>query len=187
MKHLDWTVFVSQTGSEVLGLCHQLGVVPKLLITNNPKKLREDVMFFLKDNGCKLKVIPFKPLLDHYLQEDILSSKIITLHGYLRILPSEFIESYRPRAIYNGHPGLITEYPELKGKDPQIRAFEGKYHLIGSVIHEVTAGVDEGEVVHAKSAQNVATTLDGTYELLKYLSLRSWYEFFREKLLVDQD
>lgn len=185
MKHLDWTVFVSQTGSEVLGLCHQLGVVPKLLITNNPKKLREDVLFFLKDNGCELTVIPFNPQLDHYLQDNILSSKIITLHGYLRILPSEFIESYKPRAIYNGHPGLITEYPELKGKDPQIRAFEGKYPLIGSVIHEVTAGVDEGDIVHIKSAQNVATSLDGTYELLKYLSLRSWYEFFTQNLLVD--
>jgi len=185
MKQLDWCCFVSQTGSEVLGLCEQLRIVPKLLITNNPKKLREDVILFLKDNGCKLTVIPFNPSLEHYLQEDILSSKIITLHGYLRILPGEFIESYKPRAVYNGHPGLITEYPELKGKDPQIRAHEGGYGTIGSVIHEVTAGVDEGDVVHIKSAQNITTTLDGMYELLKYLSLRCWNEFFREKLLVD--
>lgn len=185
MKHLDWTVFVSQTGSEVLNLCQQLGVVPKLLITNNPKKLREDVILFLKDTECKLTVIPFNPSLEHYLQEDILSSKIITLHGYLRILPGEFIQSYRPRAIYNGHPGLITYYPELKGKDPQIRAWEGKYPTIGSVVHEVTEGVDEGKVVRFTAVPNHEDSLDGVYEQLKHTSLDAWLKFFRENLLAD--
>ena len=186
MKKLNWTVFVSQTGSEVMSLAKALNIVPSLLVTNNPKKLKEEVILFLKDNGCELRSIPFTPSLEHYLQEDILSSDIITLHGYLRILPSEFIQSYRPRAVYNGHPGLITEYPELKGKDPQIRAWEGKYPMIGSVIHEVTEGVDEGEIVHAEEAQNVAGSLDGMYELLRHLSLKSWYHFFRNNLLVDR-
>jgi folate-dependent phosphoribosylglycinamide formyltransferase PurN len=51
---------------------------------------------------------------------------IVTLHGWLRVIPAYVCERSR---IYNGHPGLITKYPELKGKDPQVRAFikEGKY------------------------------------------------------------
>ena len=69
---------------------------------------------------------------------------IITLHGWLRIMPKEVCERF---SIFNGHPGLITEYPELKGKDPQIRAFEGKYPVMGCVIHKVTAGVDEGKIL----------------------------------------
>lgn len=183
MHRLDWTVFASQTGSEVLQICSSLQIVPRYLVTNNPKKLREDVISFLKANKCEIRVIPFNPLLEHYLQEDILNSKIITLHGYLRILPSEFIQRYSPRKIYNGHPGLITLYPELKGKDPQIRAWEGKYKKIGSVIHEVTEGVDEGEVIYTIEAQNIVQSLDGMYDLLRHCSWRCWFNFFREKLL----
>lgn len=186
MKKISWTTFISQTGSEVMSLAKALNIVPSLLITNNPKKLKEEVILFLKDNGCELRVIPFNPLLEHYLQEDILNSNIITLHGYLRILPGEFIQSYRPRAIYNGHPGLITDYPELKGKDPQVRAWEGQYNFIGSVVHEVTEGVDEGEVVDCTFRVNKATSLDSMYDLLRETSMGAWTSFFKNNLLVDQ-
>lgn len=184
MHKLNWTVFVSQSGKEVYDLCNSLNIVPKILVTNNPKKLREDVQVFLKKEGCELRIVPFNPLLEHYLQEDILSSSIITLHGYLRILPSEFIQNYSPRKIYNGHPGLIAYYPELKGKDPQIRAWEGKYKTIGSVVHEVTEGVDEGRVVRFTAVPNHEDSLDGVYEQLRHTSLDAWLKFFRENLLV---
>jgi folate-dependent phosphoribosylglycinamide formyltransferase PurN len=179
---LDWTVFVSQTGKEVYDICNLLNAVPKILVTNNPKRLNEKVATFLKAEGCELKTIPFNPLLEHYLQEDILNSSIITLHGYLRILPGQFIASYSPRTIYNGHPGLITYYEELKGKDPQIRAWEGKYPTVGSVIHKVTEGVDEGEVVRFTAVNNTATSLDEMYDLLRETSLDSWKKFFKENI-----
>jgi folate-dependent phosphoribosylglycinamide formyltransferase PurN len=186
MKKLNWTVFISQTGSEVMSLAKALNRVPSLLVTNNPKKLREDVRAFLEENKCEIRSIPFNPLLEHYLQEDILNSNIITLHGYLRIIPSEFILRYNPRKIYNGHPGLITEHEELKGKDPQIRAWEGQYEWIGSVVHEVTEGVDEGRVVDWASRLNTANSLDEMYVLLRVTSMEAWTKFFRENLLVDR-
>lgn len=185
MKKLNWTVFVSQTGSEVMSLARALNKVPSLLVTNNPKKLREDVKTFLEENGCELRVIPFNPLLEHYLQEDILNSNIITLHGYLRIIPSEFILRYSPRRIYNGHPGLITMYPELKGKDPQIRAWEGKYGIVGSVVHEVTEGVDEGDVLRFTGVENTTASLDEMFNVLRETSLETWVEFFTKNLLAD--
>ena len=37
MIELNWTVFVSQTGSEVYNISRELGIVPKLLVTNNIK------------------------------------------------------------------------------------------------------------------------------------------------------
>ena len=46
---------------------------------------------------------------------------LITLNGWLRIVPPDKCAKYN---IYNGHPGLITKYPELKGKDPQQRMWE---------------------------------------------------------------
>lgn len=183
MKQLNWVVYVSQSGGEVFDICRNLDIIPKLLVTNNIKKLRTDVTKYLYTNGCNIKTVPFNPQISDYLQEDILSSNIITLHGYLRILPAELINSYSPRVIYNGHPGLITYYPELKGKDPQIRAWEGKYELVGSVIHKVTEGVDEGGVVRFSAVKNVATDLDMMYELLRQTSLDSWIKFFKDQIL----
>lgn len=185
MNKLNWTVFVSQSGKEVYDICQQVGIVPKLLITNNRKKLREDVVSFLEREGCELRSIPFRPNILDYFQEDILSSTIITLHGYLRILPGRFIETYG-KPIYNGHPGLITHNEELKGKDPQIRAWEGKYDTVGSVVHLVTEGVDEGRVTYFTAVENVTNSLDEMYELLRQTSLVTWVKFFKENLLVNQ-
>ncbi len=185
MRKANWTVFVSQTGSEVMSLAKALDVVPSLLLTNNPRKLRGDVQEFLEEHGCAVDCIPFNPLLEHYLREDVLDSNIITLHGYLRIIPSGFILRYSPRKIYNGHPGLITDYPELKGKDPQIRAWEGGYEIVGSVVHEVTEGVDEGEVLRFSAVQNTAKSLDDMYNTLRETSLEAWVDFFTNNLLVD--
>ena len=52
-----------------------------------------------------------------------LKHDLITLHGYLRIIPENICKQCKH--IYNGHPGLINMYPELKGKDPQ----EARRHL----------------------------------------------------------
>jgi folate-dependent phosphoribosylglycinamide formyltransferase PurN len=73
-------------------------------------------------------------------------------------------------------------YPELKGKDPQVRAWEGSYSTVGSVVHRVTPGVDEGEVQSAVFADNTATTLDEMYGILTETSLKSWIQFMKEKL-----
>lgn len=179
---VNWTVFVSQTGSEVMSLARELYKVPSRLVTNNPKKLDQGVRATLEHFGCEVISIPFNPSLEHYLQEEILNSDLITLHGYLRIIPSEFIQRYSPKVIYNGHPGLITVYPELKGKDPQIRAWEGRYPTVGSVVHKVTEGVDEGEVVQVAAVVNEAPSLDSMYNTLRATSLRAWSKFFSDSL-----
>ncbi len=101
---------------------------------------------------------------------------IITLHGWLRIMPPEICEEF---TIFNGHPGLIIDYPELKGKDPQVRTWEGmkegKYPTAGCVIHKVTAGVDEGKVVSFErfSTWNVSN-LDDLFDTLRDRSLYLW-------------
>jgi folate-dependent phosphoribosylglycinamide formyltransferase PurN len=87
--------------------------------------------------------------------------------------------------MYNGHPGLITYYPELKGKDPQKRAWENiaSYTYIGSVIHDVTAEVDSGNIFFQKKRFSVnCTSLDETYKELKETSLETWVEFLEDIL-----
>ena len=133
MDKRPWVTFFSQTGSEIANIAESLGRWPDRIITNErPEHLRtidpriEKQGYFTFSN--KPDVEEYADLLTYF------PDAIITLHGWLRIMPPEICERHR---IYNGHPGLITEYPELKGKDPQIRAFEGiksgKYLTAGAV------------------------------------------------------
>ena len=90
--------------------------------------------------------------------------------------------------IYNGHPGLITEYPELKGKDPQIRAFEGinegKYNIAGAVLHRVTAGVDEGRIIMEERFNTFQVELEDLFRILRDRSLYMWVNFLKKALNI---
>lgn len=186
MTELNWTVFVSQTGSEVYNISRELGIIPKLLVTNNIKKLSPKVKEYLEAEGCNILEIPFRPLLDDYLHEEILSSELITLHGYLRVLPGDFINQFEG-SIINGHPALITKYPELKGlnKQEDVFYYKEKYPLMGSVIHIVTPILDDGEILFEVNRKNDVESLDDAYFKLKETSFSSWVIFFKhyQKLL----
>jgi folate-dependent phosphoribosylglycinamide formyltransferase PurN len=183
MRKLNWTVFVSQTGSEVYNISKELGVLPKLLVTNNIKKLSTHVLEYLEYKGCIIKEIPFNPVLDDYSQEEILNSDLITLHGFLRVLPGDFINKFEG-GIFNGHPALISKYPELKGLNKQEDVFyhKEKYPEMGSVIHMVTDVLDDGKIILNVSRDNDVESLDDAYFKLKETSFATWVIFFRNYL-----
>ena len=180
---LNWTVFVSQTGSEVYNISREIGILPKLLVTNNIKKLNSKVKEYLEFEGCNILEIPFRPSIDDYLQEEILNSDLITLHGFLRVLPGDFINKFEG-GIFNGHPALITKYPELKGLNKQEDVFyhKEKYPLMGSVIHEVTEVLDDGKIMLSVNRDNDVESLDDAYFKLKQTSFASWTIFFKKYL-----
>jgi folate-dependent phosphoribosylglycinamide formyltransferase PurN len=111
-----------------------------------------------------------------FLQYDF---PLITLHGWLRIISPWFCNKYE---IYNGHPGLITTYPELKGKDPQMRAWLGNYSNIGCVLHRVTEGVDEGPIKYISSVADEGYDMEGVFRILSKMSLSQWVTFLEEEL-----
>ena len=94
-------------------------------------------------------------------------------------MPPELCTKY---TIFNGHPGLITKYPELKGKDPQVRAFEGNYDTIGCVLHRVTEGVDEGKILMVEEVNAFELELDDIFHILGDRSLYMWINFLEENL-----
>jgi folate-dependent phosphoribosylglycinamide formyltransferase PurN len=173
-----WIAFFSQTGAEIADIAESLGRWPDRIITNDrPEHLRtideriEKKGYFTMSN---------KPSLDEY--EDTLvyfPEALVTLHGWLRIMPPEICERFN---IINGHPGLITEYPELKGKDPQIRAFEGKYPVVGTVLHRVVAGVDEGKVISEERFNNFNLELNDLFRILRDRGLYMWCNFLKTVL-----
>lgn len=186
MKYNKWAVFVSQTGSEVVNISETLGICPGYLFTNNPSKLAEKTLRLIEENGIVLVKLPFRPTEKDYENVIFKKVKLVTLHGYLRILPAKFISDFKGQ-IYNGHPGLISEHPELKGKDPQIRAWEKRYNFIGSVVHQVSPEVDEGKIMWTCSTINNASSLDNMYELLKGTSFTCWITFLFQNNLVPLD
>ena len=82
---------------------------------------------------------------------------------------------------------MITDYPELKGKDPQQRAWAGiqmgKYPIAGAVLHKVISEVDEGEILDS-SCFSVSTelSLNELFRILKGVSLNMWVKFLKKKL-----
>tara|TARA_R100001129_G_C5179894_1_gene207468 strand:+ start:48 stop:575 length:528 start_codon:yes stop_codon:yes gene_type:complete len=171
-----WIAFFSQTGSEIVDIIDKLGKYPDQIYTNfRPSDLRQinsKIPYYAElNNKPDLKQLEFIC--------SIFENPIITLHGWLRIMPPEICNKYE---IYNGHPGLITKYPELKGKDPQMRAWNGDYKTVGTVIHKVTEGVDEGEIISSATFTKEGLDVDGYFRILREMSSTLWVDFLREKL-----
>ena len=176
-----WIAFFSQTGTEIVDLAESLGRWPDLIVTNQRpaglrvinKKLKEaDVLVTVSNRPS---VSELEEVIGYY------KDPIVTLHGWLRVMPPSICEKY---TIFNGHPGLITEYPELKGKDPQIRAFEGKYPVIGCVLHRVTAGVDEGRVIAEERFNAYNITEEEMWKVTRDRCLYLWIQFLRLTLAL---
>ena len=168
-----WIAFFSQTGTEIVDIAKSLDKWPDKIITNSrPAKLRKINKELLERD---IIYLPNKPTVDDYdiVLED---NALVTLHGWLRVMPPSICEKF---LIYNGHPGLITEYPELKGKDPQVRAFEGKYPIAGAVLHKVTAEVDEGKIIAEERFNARDLELDDLFRILRDRSLYMWTNFLK--------
>jgi len=183
-----WIAFFSQTGSEIADLSEALGRWPDLIITNKrPAELRTIDSRILEKGYLTVKNKPTVTEYNLALSEYDPKECVITLHGWLRVMPAELCEKFK---MLNGHPGLITDYPELKGKDPQVRTFEGIkkdiYPTAGCVIHKVTAGVDEGKVL---SFERFSTwdvkNLDDLFDVLKDRSLHLWTKLLKG-IVVDK-
>ena len=181
-KYTKWIALFSQTGQEIIDISEQIQRKPDLIISNNhPSKIKnilKGVEYkWLTTFGKDSKTLD---ILDEVVAD--IEPTIITLNGWLRIVPPDKCLKY---SIYNGHPGLITKYPELKGKDPQQRAWDDihKYYKIGSVVHKVVEEVDAGDVETFSEVGTASIlTLDDTYNALRETSLKAWYSFLKERL-----
>lgn len=185
-----WICCFSQTGSEIHNLSNALGRYPNAIITNKQTHdtTNTNLLDVTKFREHKLNTIIWhqlqsKPVLADY--ERILSNytnPIMTLHGYLRIVPKEMCDKYE---IYNLHPGLINMYPELKGYNPQERAFTGGYKKAGCVIHKVTPGVDEGEIMATGEVNIEDLTLVQVYESLHDCAFETWKNFLTDIMCIE--
>lgn len=185
MDNKKWLALFSQTGKEIADVSRSLNNrCPDFVITDNMNK--ESCVDTYVLNNCPIEWVNFKAFTKEekilYYENHFSQYDLITLHGWLNIIPGVICERYE---IYNGHPGLITHYPELKGKDPVERVWENinRYELLGSVIHKVTAEIDGGQILyHASESTADCKTYEDVCKAARRTSLRSWVEFLRTQL-----
>ena len=99
-----WIALFSQTGSEIANISNELGRRPDLVITNSrPEHLRvidERITsqdYILHETKNKPEEVNLDRIFQQYSKDTEL---IITLHGWLRIMPPNICNKY---TIYNGH------------------------------------------------------------------------------------
>lgn len=174
-----WAALFSQTGSEIYYLSYTLNRYPDVIITNKSQQEIEEINFNLLDKCWdRFIFLNKKPTVEEYnvVLENI---EIVTLHGYLRIIPPEICDKYE---IYNSHPAPLSMYDFLKGKDPQKRIFEQKLEYGGNTIHRCTAELDSGEIMLEESFSVKGHCLDVIVALTHKKATSLWYNFLKNRL-----
>lgn len=186
MKFFTWKTLFSQTGTEIYEISEKIGQYPDAIITNKSLDELESINpDLLKEAFNRFVFLPRKPSVEEY-NTALGHATIVTLHGYLKILPPEVCERYN---IYNGHPALINLYPALKGKDPQKRIWDAKGYLYhGHVIHEATKEVDAGKIVSVArfanpNIQEHFKTLEKYSNYLRIWAIQNWVNFLKDKVI----
>lgn len=172
-----WIAMFSQTGSEIVSLSELIGRKPDATLTNNDNL--EQYNEKLVDDCYPMVVGKHNDLMDYLRKQDVFEKNnvLITLHGYLRIIPEDLCDNY---IIYNGHPAPVHLYPELKGKDKQEDLYlkRDTYPFIGAVVHRVTPGLDDGPLAVTATSYNKLGSVEEAYTRLKTESFKTWDMFF---------
>jgi len=142
------------TNFEVLAKAVKRGYIKaeiKLLITDKEKafvrrrakrfKIRE---FFINPKNFKSRLSFDKELVKILHKEKI---DLVVLAGYMRILSSVFVRSFKNR-ILNIHPALL---PAFRGTNAIERALKYGCKLTGVTVHFVNEQIDAGPIILQKS------------------------------------
>lgn len=173
MINTKWIALFSQTGSELQEICKRINKWPDVVITNAKQvdfdKWQETKIIHISPGNLKSSF--YKGIFDMHHYKDV-DDVVVTLHGWLKIIPDDVCEQYR---IYNGHPGDIVKFPQLKGKDPQKKAFELKLPYSGCIIHRCTKELDGGPII-AREEVNIMNckSTDDVVNKLRKTSIDMW-------------
>ena len=176
---MKWIALFSHTGTEIHNISKRLGIRPDKIVTNlspGNSKINKQLLkgkYNIVHTRSKPEVSDYNRLFTR--------GDFVTLHGWMRIVPKSVCKDIE---IYNLHPGLITQYPELKGADPQSRIYNGikTYKDVGCVIHQVTEVLDGGQVIMSRSTHNNFSGESQLTDKLHEIAGDMWCDFLSHKL-----
>lgn len=164
-----WIAMFSHTGTEIARLAKKLGRVPDRVITNQDVgNYSDEFKSMLVGDVVNCAKTPTAA---DYQRLFSRGHPVITLHGWMRIVPDDVCEY---NEIYNLHPGLVTKYPSLVGKDPQSRAWKEKHKYAGCVLHRCTSELDGGPIIAKKWFHNKYDEYKDFDNRLREVSIELW-------------
>jgi len=154
-QRVNTAVFISGIGSNLKSLI--LNSLKKnskfkisLIISDNPKAKG---LNFANKYKIKKKIINYKffdnaekSILKELRKNNI---DLVCLAGYMKILSSSFIKSFKGKII-NIHPSLLPKY---KGLNTHQRAIENNDKFCGCTVHFVNSKLDSGKVILQKKVK----------------------------------
>jgi len=182
MNKRPWIAMFSQSGKEIADIAVRLGKLPDVVLTTNLDVNTWDHRMQFTSAVPFNVMIPFDEKMNdvfNTLRQKEWKDALVTLHGFMKIIPKDLCES---REIWNGHPGLINYYSELRGKDPQEKTWENisSYQFVGSVVHRVTDKIDDTSTIkNYCMVNNTCKSKEDLYNTLRMTSLTSWLDFFQ--------
>lgn len=175
-----WIPLFSHTGTEVAAVVRLIQdlTIPFAIFSNQTEYSKVDLNI-----ASLTEFLPHPDIMEEIMNIAKSTDKeiVITLHGYMRIIPPEIIDLPNV-SIYNVHPGDIVKYPELRGKDPQSKALDLRLNTTGVVIHRVDEGIDTGQVISREVIAINEHSLDSLIYELRLLSISMWCGFLRNIL-----
>lgn len=168
----SWIALFSHTGSEIFDVCQSIRKWPDLIITNNRNFNQSSWI-----NAPKLNILyANKPMTPEMYRWCFASphSPLVTCHGWMRIIPESICNEFE---CINLHPGLISKYPELKGKDPQEKAVLLNLPTTGCTIHRMTKDLDGGEILKEREINIEGKSKGQVITDLRILAKEMWINY----------
>lgn len=144
---LSIVVFISGTGSNLKSIIEKqkdYGYKVNLVISNN--KNAEGLKYAIESH---IPVFTFKwdktdthlTIVHNQIKQH--ECELIVLAGFMRILPENFIQSFKNKII-NIHPSLLPKYPGLHTHQ---RVLDNQDKIHGATVHYVNADLDAGQII----------------------------------------
>ena len=155
MRKISLAVFISGQGSNLNIFLNNKEKFKSLLVVSSNEKAYGLVR--AKNHNVPSQVLE-KEINWKELSQTLKAKQVdlIFLAGFMKIIPANFIESWR-ESLYNLHPSMLPKY---KGLNAIKKAYLAKDE-VGVTIHKVTPEVDSGQI----EAQDIAITKEQIKEL----------------------
>ena len=130
--------------------------------------------------GIPVKRLPYEKITYFQMLDELLceeSIDVIALAGFMRIIPTSFVERWAGRMI-NIHPSLLPRHPGLRSHAAVLAAGET---VTGCTVHQVTADLDSGPIL---GSTQVAVLAGDTAETLAERVLIAEHQLY-PRILAD--